>query len=97
MQQIRRIRCNKEQLRYMCDRIFDVRQLPDGVENMEEGFEDVLSWVAETLAASWESGDIGYPEEKEEDIRRDPEPADDDPFLRFMGIFDDGEEAYGRT
>lgn len=99
LNQLRIIRCNREKLQEMCGKTFVVQQEPEGVENMERGFSDVIAWVKKSLADAW--ADRPRPEQPKPRPERtkprpqpDPKPApgsaSDDPIRRFLGILDEG-------
>ena len=102
LSQLRMIRCKKEKLQELCKKTFEVRQMPDGVEHMEEGFADVISWVKGELGAAWDDrprpGERRPPREDEGSDQRPewdreqqkPGPAPDDPIRRFLGILNEG-------
>ena len=62
LSQLRLIRCNKGKLQELCGKTFEVRQMPDGVEHMEEGFASVISWVEMAITDAW--NDRPRPEER---------------------------------
>ena len=69
LSQLRMIRCNEKKLQEMCKETFVVRQMPDGMEHMEEGFSDVIAWVKHAIANAW--ADRPRPER----VKPRPEPA----------------------
>ena len=105
LSQLRMIRCNEKKLRELCERIFAVQQLPDGVEHMEEGFSQVVSWVKAEIADAWaarprmeepeprEEASDRRPEWEREEYEPGPAPAADDPIRRFLGILDEGKNS----